>query len=383
MQRITSLVARLAEMEEWFSGVKAEAERERRMREQSVQQLGIMQERVELLHGRVKDRKRRIGPYGGVWPIYRRPLAMISSLRMVGYRRHAIDCGLWQQGCPQGAGSSGASGGRGGRARTEFEQCEGGLGMKARYSLYREKAIFCCCVAVDCSGANAGYPVPTACHRTEPSRTQNTVLSRPLRQNLCPRLLLRTDVEAVLRDSGAPADIQALETLAALCKGDQAVIAKAAASIRLEDLQSGARGRQGLGRFVGDARACVDRQRFEKATSTREAADTHVGDAATPSKVDLAQIARILSERLQGHVRDVTAREEEMAEQRAPHCQHHQAVVIHLEACNVEPRQLLTRHRNRRDAFVADWSVHQIERLEVWTPLHEPSDRSIAKVLAI
>ena len=82
----------------------------------------------------------------------------------------------------------------------------------------------------------------TECHRTQPSRTQNTVLSRPLRQNLCPRLLLRTDVEAVLRDSGAPADVQALETLAALCKGDQAVIAKAAAAIRLEDLQPGARG---------------------------------------------------------------------------------------------------------------------------------------------
>ena len=37
-------------MDQWFTSVKAEAERERRMREQSSARLALMQERVELLH---------------------------------------------------------------------------------------------------------------------------------------------------------------------------------------------------------------------------------------------------------------------------------------------------------------------------------------------
>ena len=43
MQRIGALVARLGEMEAWFAGVKAEAERERRMREQLSVRLSVMQ----------------------------------------------------------------------------------------------------------------------------------------------------------------------------------------------------------------------------------------------------------------------------------------------------------------------------------------------------
>jgi hypothetical protein len=56
LKRIGALVSRLAEMEEWFSGVKAEAERERRMREQSAARLQLMQERVEVLSGQVGRR---------------------------------------------------------------------------------------------------------------------------------------------------------------------------------------------------------------------------------------------------------------------------------------------------------------------------------------
>ena len=58
MQRIAALVERLGEMEEWFRGVKAEAERERRMREQSAARLSIMQERVELLHSQLVETQR-------------------------------------------------------------------------------------------------------------------------------------------------------------------------------------------------------------------------------------------------------------------------------------------------------------------------------------
>jgi len=47
LQRVAALVQRMAEMEEWFRGVKAEAERERKMREQAVTRLGLMQERVD------------------------------------------------------------------------------------------------------------------------------------------------------------------------------------------------------------------------------------------------------------------------------------------------------------------------------------------------
>ena len=53
--RINALVARLAEMEGWFASVKGEAERERRMREQSTARLSIMQERVELLSGQLDE----------------------------------------------------------------------------------------------------------------------------------------------------------------------------------------------------------------------------------------------------------------------------------------------------------------------------------------
>ena len=55
LQRIASLVERLSEMEEWFLGVKAEAERERRMREQSLVRLALMQERVDGLNGTVAE----------------------------------------------------------------------------------------------------------------------------------------------------------------------------------------------------------------------------------------------------------------------------------------------------------------------------------------
>ena len=58
LERIASLVARLGEMEEWFESVKGEAERERRMREQSTARLAVMQERAELLTGRVGELQR-------------------------------------------------------------------------------------------------------------------------------------------------------------------------------------------------------------------------------------------------------------------------------------------------------------------------------------
>ena len=58
LQRIAALVKRLKEMEEWFTGVKAEAERERRMREQSTARLSIMHERVDLLSTQVTDLQR-------------------------------------------------------------------------------------------------------------------------------------------------------------------------------------------------------------------------------------------------------------------------------------------------------------------------------------
>ena len=47
MGRLQALMERVGEMERWFSGVKAEAERERKMREQAVQRLGFMQQRVD------------------------------------------------------------------------------------------------------------------------------------------------------------------------------------------------------------------------------------------------------------------------------------------------------------------------------------------------
>ena len=53
LQRIAGLMDRLREMEEWFAGVKAEAERERRMREQSSARLTLMAERVDLLHSQL------------------------------------------------------------------------------------------------------------------------------------------------------------------------------------------------------------------------------------------------------------------------------------------------------------------------------------------
>lgn len=58
LARITALVDRVREMEEWFAGVKAEAERERRMREQTAARLGLMAERVELLHGQLTATQR-------------------------------------------------------------------------------------------------------------------------------------------------------------------------------------------------------------------------------------------------------------------------------------------------------------------------------------
>jgi hypothetical protein len=45
LARIAALVSRLKEMEEWFEGVKAEAERERALREQSAARLMLMQAR--------------------------------------------------------------------------------------------------------------------------------------------------------------------------------------------------------------------------------------------------------------------------------------------------------------------------------------------------
>jgi len=47
MGRLQALMERVGEMERWFTGVKAEAERERKMREQAVQRLGFMQQRVD------------------------------------------------------------------------------------------------------------------------------------------------------------------------------------------------------------------------------------------------------------------------------------------------------------------------------------------------
>ena len=58
LARIAALVARVREMEEWFASVKAEAERERRMREQTAARLGLMAERVELLHGQLTETQR-------------------------------------------------------------------------------------------------------------------------------------------------------------------------------------------------------------------------------------------------------------------------------------------------------------------------------------
>ena len=47
LRRIGALVERMAEMESWFAGVQAEAERERRMREQATARLALMAERVD------------------------------------------------------------------------------------------------------------------------------------------------------------------------------------------------------------------------------------------------------------------------------------------------------------------------------------------------
>ena len=132
MQRVTSLVARLAEMEEWFSGVKAEAERERRMREQSVQRLGIMQERVELLHGQVRDLQKENRAL-------RRRVADLSTA--VGDDLESADgsdtksvtpstVGFGSKDVRKGAGSSSASSSRGGKRLVQsLSNVRGGLGM--------------------------------------------------------------------------------------------------------------------------------------------------------------------------------------------------------------------------------------------------------------
>ena len=58
LERIAALVGRVQEMEQWFTGVKAEAERERRMREQTSARLELMTERVELLHSQLVETQR-------------------------------------------------------------------------------------------------------------------------------------------------------------------------------------------------------------------------------------------------------------------------------------------------------------------------------------
>lgn len=55
LQRIEALVERMREMETWFEGVKAEAERERRMREQAVQRLALLNERLDRSNAEMSD----------------------------------------------------------------------------------------------------------------------------------------------------------------------------------------------------------------------------------------------------------------------------------------------------------------------------------------
>ena len=52
---IASLVERVQDMQGWFDGVRAEAERERSLREQTSARLSLMQERVELLYNQMAE----------------------------------------------------------------------------------------------------------------------------------------------------------------------------------------------------------------------------------------------------------------------------------------------------------------------------------------
>lgn len=55
LHRIASLVERVQDMQGWFDGVRAEAERERSLREQTSARLSLMQERVELLYNQMAE----------------------------------------------------------------------------------------------------------------------------------------------------------------------------------------------------------------------------------------------------------------------------------------------------------------------------------------